>query len=259
MASYNLLGRDVEEVCSPQVHESFSRVDDIFYMPDLIRARIATESAHRVWQTWWTAPSLRATGRTAAGTPVVLYAHVKNFYSDGNNIKKAIEEKKLVRGAGILPREEFARLLSLEGNGVSVVDYVALKKSTNGVIRVDEALKHPQTLSFLGVSEEEAQALLRKHKSIYGANIGIYHFDDLANEPLARVLFLGVVNFNYYLNDNLDSDARVLGVRRRASVSEPVSAAGAPQKNFRVPTLEEVLLEELILFQMLQENNLKQK
>lgn len=251
MASYNLLNREVEEVYSSQVHEAFSSVDDIFYMPDLIRSRTAAKLYHRIWEICWITPSICATGRTAAGTPVVLYAHVPNFYSDGANIKKTIEEKKLVRGAGVLPREEFTHLLSLEGNGVSVVDYKTLKKSTHGLINLDNALEHPQTLPFLGVSEEEAQAYLKKHKRIYCANIGVHYFDDLADEPLARVLFLGDIDGDYLVGIDLSNDARVLGVPRRASVSAPqrfplsLAAILADSRDFvpenRFPAWEELV------------------
>src|SRR3989338_4317604 len=237
MVTYNLLGREVEEVYESKLHAALSSCEDPFFMPDMIRSRTSVDGNHRLWNTWWSVPSIRATGRTSGGTPVVLYAHVPNFYSDANNIRIAVEERKLVNGAGVLPREEFARLLSLEGNGVQVVDYNVLKNSTNGIIPISQAMKHPQTLPFFGVFEEEAQEYLKKQKSLYGPNIGIWHRNDLGEEPVARVLFL---DNNYYDNLNSGNDliynGRVLGVRRRpvASVSEPVSATGTPQKNLSI-------------------------
>ena len=245
MIRYNLLGREVEEVYETKLHAALASCDDSFFMPDLIRSRISADNTHRLWQTWWSAPSICATGRTPAGNAIVLYAHVPNFYSDANNLKIAVEERKLIGGAGVLPREEFARLLSLEGNGVQVVDHSILEKSTSGFIPFSKVMKHPQTLPFLGVSEEEAQVYLMKHTSLYGSNIGIWHSDDLGEEPVARVLFLGD-NFNNYLFGNyLKYGGRFLGVRRRpvASVSEPVNAIGTPQKISSVPPLE-ILLEK---------------
>jgi len=243
MVTYNLLGREVEEVYESKLHAALSSCEDPFFMPDMIRSRTSVDGNHRLWNTWWSVPSIRATGRTSGGTPVVLYAHVPNFYSDANNIRIAVEERKLVNGAGVLPREEFARLLSLEGNGVQVVDYNVLKNSTNGIIPISQAMKHPQTLPFFGVFEEEAQEYLKKQKSLHGSSIGIWHSDDLGEEPVARVLFLGD-NFNNYLFGNyLKYGGRFLGVRRRpvASVSEPVNAIGTPQKISSAPSLEQVL------------------
>ena len=242
MVTYNLLGREVEEVYESKLHAALSSCEDPFFMPDMIRSRTSVDGNHRLWKTWWSSPSIRATGRTSGGTPVVLYAHVPNFYSDANNIRIAVEERKLVNGAGVLPREEFARLLSLEGNGVQVVDYNVLKNSTNGIIPISQAMKHPQTLPFFGVFEEEAQEYLKKHKSLYGSSIGIWHSDDLGEEPVARVLFLGYV-INNVLNGYfiLSNSGRVLGVRRCASISEPVSATGTPQKISSAPSLEQVL------------------
>ncbi|HIH15515.1 MAG: hypothetical protein QT08_C0022G0021 [archaeon GW2011_AR17] len=244
MVKYNLLGREVEEVYGSKLHTALASCDGAFFMPDLIRSRISVDDSHRLWQTWWSAPSIRATGRTSGGTPVVLYAHVPNFYSDANNIKTAVEERKLVNGAGVLPREEFTRLLSLEGNGVQVVDHTVLNKSPKGNISFSQALKHPQTLPFLGVSQEEAQAYLIKHTSLYGSHIGIWHSNDLGEEPVARVLFLDYGNVNGLNgNVNLINYGRVLGVRRCASISEPVSAGGTPQKISSSPSLE-ILLEK---------------
>lgn len=246
MVTYNFFGREVEEVYDDRLHVALSFVDSAFFMPDMIRARTSVDSVHRLWQTWWTSPSIRATGRTVAGTPVVLYAHVPHFYSDAENIKTAVEERKLVHGAAVLPRKEFARLLSLERNGVHVVDYTALKKSTSGVINISKALEHPQTLSFLGVSEEEAQAYLSKHTQAYGSNIGIWHCDDLGEEPVARVLFLGDSdNFHLGGNNIINNLGRFLGVRRRpvASISEPSRAGREAQKISNGPSLEEVLEE----------------
>ena len=225
MVHYNFLDRDVEEVYGDRVDRTLAQVDDPFFMPHLIRARLSVESDHRLWQTWWTTPSIRATGRTAQGTPVVLYAHVPNFYSDAENVHAAIDDGRLVNGAGPLPQEEFIRLLSLEGNGVSVIDHATLRKSSSEPLDVSQALAHPQTLPFLGVSPEEAQLYLQKHKAAYGGNIGIWHSDDLGSEPVARVLFLcgidcGSLIGNYYLYDG--DVARVLGTRRCASVSEQI-------------------------------------
>ena len=235
MTTYNLLGRDVEEVYGSRVARALTWVDNPFFMPDFIRARLSVERDHRLWQTWWTAPSLRATGRTAQGNAVVLYAHVKNFYSDAENVRAAIDDGKLVRGAGPLSQEEFTRLLSLEGDGVFVIDHATLRKSPSGVIKVSQALAHPQTIPFLGVSQEEAQMYLQKHEAAYGDRIGISFTDYSRSDPFARLLFLGDRGdlFGYY---NLDDYARVLGVFRDASLGVRPAASIVLENGIFIPS-----------------------
>ena len=216
MTSYNLLGRDVEEVYANRVDRALAEVDDPLYMPDLIRARLSVNSDHRLWQTWWTSPSIRATGRTAAGAAVVLYAHVPNTYSDAENVRAAIDGGKLVNDTEPLSHDEFARLLSLEGSGVFVVDHDYSRNFFSG-LDISQALAHPQTIPFLGVSQEEAQLYLQRHEAVYGKSMGICDRDDLGSEPVARVLLLGTSSIDLLGSNYLDSNARVLGVRRGAS------------------------------------------
>ena len=220
MTSYHLLGRDVEEVYADRVDRALAKVDNPLYMPDFIRARSSVNFGHRLWEMWWAVPSIRATGRTAQGTPVVLYAHVPNFYSDAENVRAAIDDGRLVNGAGPLLPEEFTRLLSLEGNGVFVVDYDVSRKFVSQFIETDSALEHPQTLPLLGVSQEEAEAYLKKYKLAYerpyGNRIGVLHGDDLGSEPIARVLFIGDRGL-LSGTGSLNYGARILGVRRAAS------------------------------------------
>jgi len=71
---------------------------------------------------------------------------------------------------------------------------------------------------------------------VHGNKIHLWHSDDLGNVPVARPL---VLYFNFLSGDvSFNSYGRVPGVRR-ASVSEPVRAGGAPRK-----TLEEALRSE---------------
>lgn len=192
------------------------------FMPALADARIEAPGEARIWQPWYTTPSLRATGKTQQGNPVVVYAHVPNYFSNSDNITTA-REAGLRNGAGRMPREEFQRLLDLKDDEtVFVVDYNTLKNSPSDVIKVSNALKHPQTIPFLG-GQERAESYLRRHEQVYQRkDIGIWHSDDLADEPMARVLALGVNNFDDGLNGNNDLNylARFVGVRRGASAPE---------------------------------------
>mgnify|MGYP001593958681 FL=1 len=110
----------------------------------------------------------------------------------------------------------------------------------NGLIKVDKALDHPQTLPFLGVSREEARVYLKKHKQVYGPDIGIWHCDDLGEEPVARPLLIGFASKGIFDGaNNLDNGGHVLGERCRVSVDVEKEV----QNISRIVSLEEVLTE----------------
>lgn len=175
------------------------------FMPSVIDARIQAPKDARIWQAWYDSVSARITGRTKQQNPVVVYAHIPNYLSNPENIKTA-KEQGLVNGAANVPQEEFQRLLDLEDRkNVFVVDYNTLKNSKNGVISLKNALKHPQTIPFIG-GEERAIKYLERHREVYGENIGNWHSDDLYENSLGgRLLYVGdndygSLNGSRYLN-----------------------------------------------------------
>jgi len=190
-------------------------------MPELAMARADADKDLKLWQTWFLAHSVRVTGRSKANNPVVAYAHVPTSLTDPENIRKMIDDKALVNGAGPMPQDEFYGLLDREGNGrVFVVDYNKLRESKSDVIKIDEALDHPQAIPFLG-GEQNAQAYLAKHKEVYGNRISVWHRDDLKDRPMGRVLYFGINNYDYGLNGNgiLDGNGHVVGVAPEAQVN----------------------------------------
>ena len=197
------------------------------FMPELAKAKSKANRDSILWKEWFLTPSIKATGRTKSGSPIVVYAHVPNYFSNSENIRSAIEGDKLINGAGPMPKEEFYRLLDLQDNKrVFVVDHDKLKNSTNRKISVEEALAHPQTIPFLG-GEQIAADYLIKHKEVYGENnIGVWHTDDLQEEPMGRVLVVGS-SYNSGLNgfNGLGSDGRVFGVAPEAQNDEKNSAS----------------------------------
>ncbi|MEK6963343.1 MAG: hypothetical protein AABX70_02865 [Nanoarchaeota archaeon] len=212
------------------------------FIPQVADTRIAAPKENRVWQVWYSTPSIRATGRTTtsnarrpSGTPVVVYVHKPNFFSDSKNIREALP--KLVNGAGRLPQEEFDAYVGADGQTdavgnrlVWVIDYDALQKASSSQIKVKSALEHPQTVPFLG-GEERAERYLSRHQEVYGSNIGNWHSNDLSDEsPLARCLFVGGSSIGLDGDDILYS-GRVLGV----------SAGGATGAKV-APTLENALV-----------------
>ena len=185
------------------------------FMPELANLRIDSPKDAEAWENWYTTPSIRATGRTKSGSRIVLYAHTDNYFSNPDNIRKSISQG-LIRGAGKMPQEEFQRLADLaeqDDKQVFLVPYETLKKSKSGLIDVDDALDHPQVIPFLG-GKEIAEKYLENHKKVCGNRIGVWHSDDLGNEPLARLLYLGDGCNGGLGGDGLDGSGRFLGVRK---------------------------------------------
>ncbi len=203
------------------------------YMPAAIDARIDAGKDSPLFQNWLTTPSIRATGKTKQGNAVVVYAHIKNYFSNPKNIAKA-KKLGLLNSAGIMPDKEFQMLLDLEDNvNVFVADYKALKSSSSGAIDVKNALKHLQTIPFIG-GKERAEKYLEKHIEVYGNKIGIWHSDDLKDKPVGRLLVVGCSGYGgLYGSNGLDGGGRFVGVRR-GSVAE-----GGARKNS--PKLEQIL------------------
>lgn len=163
------------------------------FMPSLIDARIYSPKGARIWQSRYDSVSARVTGKTKAGNAVVVYAHIPNYLAKPKNIEKA-KKQKLVNGAGIVPQNEFQRLLDLEdGLNVFAVDNNTLNSSTSGVVAIKDALKHPQTIPFIG-NEARAEAYLKRFEEVYGNKIGIWHCNDLGEQPLGRLLYVGDSN-----------------------------------------------------------------
>lgn len=200
---------------------------DALFMPKIIDTRIDSLKGARIWQTWFSAPSIRATGRTKQGNPVVIYAHVPNYFSNPDNIDKAVQ-MGLINGAAQMPQGEFQALLDLQDNkSVFAIDYNALKNSSSGVISLKKALQHPQTIPFVG-GKDRAEQYLDKLAQVYGENSGVWHVDDLHEQVLARPLVVGggsggLDGGNFY------NFGRFVGVR----------AGGASGQNFS-PTLEQI-------------------
>jgi hypothetical protein len=213
---------------------------DALFVPQLADARIAASGDSRVWNTWYSTPSLRATGRTKGNKPVVVYAHVPNYFSKPTNIAKAVDDG-LVKYAGRMPPKEFQMLLDLEDNeNVFVVDYDKLKNSSSGVIDVAQALKHPQTIPFLG-GQTRAEQYLQRHREVRGNTIGIWHYDDLADKPLGRLLFLGYYDGALFGYIGLYDYGRFVGVAPEARASRKKSGPYREPGMVQGPSLDDLL------------------
>ena len=208
------------------------------FMPELAEVKFQPANKDMLHQ-WHTSSSTIATSRIK-GEPISVIAHVDNYFNKPKNVARAIKTG-LIKGAGIMPENEFQKLVDLDeikdGKGNRLVyafkgkAYEKLRDSSNGVINIEDALEHPIVMPFIG-SEERAKSFLAKYKEAFGNKIGIWHSDDLTDKPLGRLLYLGDL-FNGSLDSNfsLDNDARFVGSK---------SAEGASEKIFK-PGLEQVL------------------
>jgi hypothetical protein len=196
---------------------------DALFIPKIMDLRSNLGKESFIWQSWYSAPSVRVTGTTKGGNNVVVYGHVPNYFSNPENITKAISQG-LKNGAGLYPKKEFEKLLGMEdGENVFVIDYNALKNSESGVIKVAGAIDHPQVVPFIG-GRERAEVYLKQHENVVGKNIGVWHSDDLHDQPYGRVLFVHFRSLDGYRDGyyNLGSDGRFVGV--------PSGTVGAVQK-----------------------------
>jgi len=199
------------------------------FMPGVIDARLADEN---LFKTWLLSTSMRATGKTKQCSGVVIYAHIPNYFSNPANIRKAIDQG-LVNYAVKVPQEEFDRLVKLAekgAKGVHIVPYETLKKAASGYVPLDEALAHPQTIPFCN-GKERAEKYVPKVGEVYNTKtIGIWHSDDLYDQPVARLLYVGGVDDDgLYGFDYFYDIACFLGVRSSAR------GGGGSQQNSKEP------------------------
>lgn len=221
------------------------------FMPEIIDERINSDKDAKIWQNWYCAPSIRATGKTKVGSKIVVYAHLPNYFSDPDNLGYA-KQKGLINGAGVMPQKSFQKLADQDGKTdeagnqlVFAVDYDKLRKSISSVISVDQALEHPQTIPFLG-GKERAEKYLEKHRAVFGNNIGIWHKDDLHSKPLGRLLFVGNDCDGGILGSVSLGDGRFAVVRRAKNFPQEMKVSGkdltTADKEIKIPKLEEVLM-----------------
>lgn len=231
------------------------------YAPELANFRSNAPADNALWGNWIFTPSILATGRTEAGSKVVVYAHVPNYLSNHENIRAAVQSGNLRAGAGALPQKEFQRLVDLDGQTddkdirrVWVVDYDKLKGSSSGSIPIEKAMEHPQTIPFIG-SVEGAQKYLTAHAQAYKTKgIGVWRHDDFdESSPRARLLLFGIYdNGGLSDNDSLNNNGRFLGVApeaqsraknrpTRPTLNQIVSKVGEDLPGVDVKALERAL------------------
>jgi hypothetical protein len=82
------------------------------FIPELVDARLESLKESEIWKLPYSSQSLRAAGTTRQGNNVVIYAHVENYFSKPENIRRNLHI--YVNGPQPIPTEEFERLLGME-------------------------------------------------------------------------------------------------------------------------------------------------
>lgn len=197
------------------------------FMPEIIDAKIEAQGGNPVMMRGFTSLSIRANGRTTAGTAVDVYAHIPSYLTSLENITSAMKSglidqlsKKNFSSAPI-PQTELQRLADLdklsdsEGNRlVWVIDYQGPEPFNLKPMHVDNALDVPRVIAFLG-GKERAQKYLQRHKEFFRNKLHFtYHLDD-PDQPHAR--FLAIVGdqdstYNGTLYEHFGGSAIFLGV-----------------------------------------------
>jgi hypothetical protein len=195
-----------------------------WFIPELVDAKIAPNCNNYLWQKGFTQPSIIVTGRCKAGKAVVVYSHQPNYFSDLENLKK-VYQNGLVNGAGLMPQDEFLKLLDLaDDKTVFVRDHQELMNAGSDDIKVSKALAHPMIIPFLGGKERAEQYLDSFSKKI-GSKMFLGIANDLGDVSKGRWLVLSsiYIDGNLYGSCSFSNYGRVLGVESSlASEASPV-------------------------------------
>ncbi len=198
------------------------------FMPALVDARNDALSSP-LWQGEYSTPSVRVTGRTNLGTPLVVYSHIPSYLSNPENIQSEVENG-LVKFAARMPQKEFQRLVGLDGAKdcagnrlVWVVDY-SLKNALAGFVSTNQVLDHPETIPFFG-GEQRAQEYMRRYNvrsNSTDLTIRVRYKDDLSEQPVGRLLFLGLTGFSG--GNNIGGGGSFVGVRQMVPLEKIINA-----------------------------------
>ncbi len=193
-----------------------------WYIPELVDAKTAPNCNDYLWKNGFTQPSIMVTGRSQAGNAVVVYDHCLNYFSDLENLRK-VYQAGLINGAGIMPQDEFLKLLDSEdGKTVFVRDHQELMNSVQGEIKVSKCSAHPMVVPFLG-GKDRTESYLDAFAQKIGSSMYLNIINDLGDVAKGRWLVLrGDFSSSFGGNCYFDNNGRVLGVESSGERSEPV-------------------------------------
>jgi hypothetical protein len=141
---------------------------------------------------------------------VVIYAHCDNYLTNLENFDSLLTFNGLV----IYPQKEFEKLYNMKDDkNVFVVPLKEFEDCDLGYIHLEDVLKHPQTVPFIG-SKERAEALIELlgRKKIKG--ISIWPPTDLYEQPSGSYLTLRSQN-SLEAEYSLNESGRFIGIPKK--------------------------------------------
>lgn len=184
------------------------------FMPEVVDQRLNDKAE---WNTIYSTLSIKAVGRTRQGSAVVVYAHIPNYYSNPNNIKKVRALRRF--DEGLIPQEELQKLVDAEDNKkVFVFDFNKLKNKPLVFVTLDSILENPQTKAVFG-SQERAEKYLAKHKQVLGDYVTVCDNNYLRDQPFGALLNLGN-EYLIYGSEIYYSHGRFLGEKNKRAKNE---------------------------------------
>jgi|WetSurMetagenome_2_1015567.scaffolds.fasta_scaffold221704_1 hypothetical protein len=161
------------------------------FAPQLAEERLYAKPDSRLWQRFYTAPSLVATGKTRKGNAVTVFVHAENYLMNPKNASGRIRY-----GTVPVAEDAFLRYVSNEDDKtVFVRDFKALENAPQVVSTLEEAISHPAMIPIFGTIER-ATAYLQIWKPA----------SDKKNEEMYKILprhgeFFGKPDFYGELHD----------------------------------------------------------
>ncbi len=237
-------------------------------MPELVDLLLTNEQPV-LWDCSPTTASMVITGKTKRGTPVVVYTHIPNYFSDPYTI---FDERSprifehygrtniqiyLRKGAGVFHPREFEKLLEQEDNKhVYVIDQRTLLRFPKKY-PIEDALAHPQTIPFLGGQERAERYVegVQVNNSFFDRKqneIEIAYNDDL-DDHLPRVRFLHLSFVGGLIADSALTESCRIFTRKRKEQPELEQFIELAE-NYIAPCNKEAFMQKIRLLQ--NENNI---
>jgi len=187
------------------------------FIPEIVDERINSDRDSLIWHRPFYGVSIKVSGKSKGGNRVTAYCHKPHFFCSPENIGWKIQ-RGIVNGAGIMPKDEFYRILDMEDNEkVFVMDYdLSEQHHPPTEISIEKALKDPQTIPFLG-GRGRAEEYLETYARIYKNRVRIIYEKDFSIQylALARFLYLGYGSYPTIDSDNdFDNPCWIVGRRK---------------------------------------------
>ncbi|MEK6967750.1 MAG: hypothetical protein AABX51_03915 [Nanoarchaeota archaeon] len=207
------------------------------FLSQLVALKTGANHDCPFWSTDIATPDSVMKGRTKGGLDVLVIAHVPNYFSNPDNLNRAVQEG-LINGYGSIPVAEFHRTLDLEEKEKVIVlagnkydEFISAPEgdlselgylSPGDYLAACSILTHPAPTPFIG-ERSKARNYILAHKKIFGNHFGIWHKLPDSDKPIGGLLHLGSSGNNSIGIHALDSETRFIGVPGRTEYALPPS------------------------------------